>query len=273
MWLGVAALAWTLGAWLPFAAMGDAVADLAVEAVARAALFVALGVGAVAARWSPVGYLIVAAVAAASAAGHALAALGGAPVGMMSAIGLAVAILTAVAALARWWEVRRGNASGGPAGFTPGPSFEPATRSPAETAVAAGLAVGGLLVLGRAAIETLQGLAELPGASEHWAGDVVAWLVFVLPIPILAGVTMLAVARWLWTRHPGTRWAAAVGIAAAGIAVAWIAIDAAWFLGQGSYWGSLDDPLLWAPLSLLAGTAVWVIVLVGSSLRQGRHVE
>lgn len=162
-------------------------------------------------------------------------------------------------------------ASSGPGGDIAAIPADTTTRSPIETAVVSGLAIGGLLVLGRAAVELVQGLAELPGASEHWAGDVVLWLVFVLPVPILAGATMLATGRWLWRRRAGARAAAIVALVAVGIALAWIAVEAAWFLGQGSYWGSLDDPLLWAPLALLVGAAAGAVVLVGLVVRRRPH--
>ncbi len=90
-------------------------------------------------------------------------------------------------------------------------------RSPVEVAAAWSLAIAGLLVLARALLELVEGLAELPGAGEHWAGDVVMWLVFVLPIPILAGVTLLAAARWLWRHRIGARGATAVWLVLVGI--------------------------------------------------------
>lgn len=270
-WLGVAALLWALGAWLVFAAMGDAIADHAIEAIARAALLVALVVGVVVARGSPIGYLAVAVASAVCAAGYALAAVAGAPVGVMTAVVFAVSALTAVAAFVRWRMGGSTRAPAEPAGPVSASRAGPPGRSPVETAVASGLAIGGLLVLGRAGLELVQGLAELPGASEHWAGDVVLWLVLVLPIPVLAGATMLAAARWVWRRRAGTRGAAVVGVAAVGLAVTWVVAEASWFLGQGSYWGSLDDPLLWAPVALLVGVAAGAVVLVGSSVQARGH--
>ena len=158
-----------------------------------------------------------------------------------------------------------------PASASPTPATGTPARSPIEAAVAWSLAIGGLLVLGRALVELLEGLAELPGANEHWAGDVTLWLVFVLPVPVLAGATMLAAARWVWRHRIGSRGAIAVYVGAVGFAAAWIAIEAGWFLGQGSYWGSLDDPLLWAPVALLTGAAVGAVIFVGLLVQQRRR--
>ena len=50
-------------------------------------------------------------------------------------------------------------------------------------------------------------------------------------------------------------------VVALGIAVAWLMIEAAWFLGQGNYWGSLDDPLIWTPVAILVGAVAGLLVL------------
>jgi hypothetical protein len=50
-------------------------------------------------------------------------------------------------------------------------------------------------------------------------------------------------------------------VVALAIAVAWIMIEAAWFLGQGNYWGSLDDPLIWTPVAILVGAVAGLLVL------------
>ena len=111
------------------------------------------------------------------------------------------------------------------------------------------------------------GLAELPGASEHWEGDVVMWLVFVLPIPILAGVTLLAAARWLWRHRIGARGATAVWLVLVVIATIWILGVVAFLVGQGNY-VRLDDPLLWAPIAGLVGSIAGVVLLAVIEVRR-----
>jgi hypothetical protein len=111
------------------------------------------------------------------------------------------------------------------------------------------------------------GLAELPGASQHWEGDVVMWLIFVLPIPILAGVALLAAARWLWRHRIGARGATAVWLVLVVIATIWILGVVAFLVGQGNY-VRLDDPLLWAPIAGLAASLAGVVLLVAIEVRR-----
>lgn len=264
LWLGVAALLWALGAWLLLAVMDEDLGAFPVETIARVAILIVLGAGILIARRSPTGYAVLAGGALACVGTAAAPAAGGS---FMGGVTVAIAAVTAVAAVARWALVR--TARPGPRPVAP-PSPDvgaaravPAAvpRPPMETAVAAGLAVAGLVVLGRVILELVEGLAELPGASEHWAGDVILGLILGLPLPVLAGAAMLGTAAWLWRRRVGTVGAVAVAVVAVGLAVAWILIEAAWFLAQGSYWGSLDDPLLWAPVGVLVGAAAGAVVL------------
>lgn len=141
-------------------------------------------------------------------------------------------------------------------------------RSAVEAGLAGSLAIGGLLTLARALLELLQGLTELPGASEHWAGDVIMWLVFVLPIPITAGIASLAGARWLSHDPIGARGATAIWLVLVGIAMVWILVDVAFVVGQGNDVRPLEDPLLWAPIAGLVGSIAGVALLVAMEVRR-----
>jgi hypothetical protein len=272
LWLGVAGLLWALGAWLLFATMDGVSDEMLLDVVVRVTLVVALVAGTALSRRSPNGYLVLALAAA------ACAVLRVGPLGIgsfMGTVGLLIGALTAVAAFVRWLtgrateSVQRVDAGSG-AGSGPDLGAGAAPRSPVEAAAACSLAIAGLLVLARALLELVAGLAELPGASEHWAGDVVMWLVFVLPIPILAGATLLAAARWLWRHRIGARGATAVWIVLVGIATIWILVDVAFVVGQGNYVRPLEDPLLWAPIAGLVGSIAGVVLLVAIEVR--RHV-
>jgi hypothetical protein len=140
-------------------------------------------------------------------------------------------------------------------------------RSPVEAAAAWSLAIAGLLVLTRALLQLVVGLAELPGASEHWAGDVVMGLVFFLPIPILAGATLLAAARWLWRHRIGARGATAIWLVLVVIATIWILVVVAFLVGQGNY-VRLDDPLLLAPIAGLVAALAGVVLLAAIEVRR-----
>ena len=266
LWLGVAGLLWALGAWLLFATMDGLSDERLLDVVVRVALVVALVAGTALSRRSPNGYLVLA------LAGAACAVLTEGPLFIGSFVGtvtLLIAALTALAAFVRWLtgrateSVRPVDAGSGAdrgAGAAP--------RSPVEAAAAWSLATAGLLVLTRTLLELVAGLAELPGASEHWAGDVVMWLVFVLPIPILAGVTLLAAARWLWRHRIGARGATAMWLGLVGIATMWILVVVAFLVGQGNYVRPLDDPLLWAPIAGLVGSIAGVGLLVAIEVRR-----
>jgi hypothetical protein len=266
LWLGVAGLLWALGAWLLFATM-DGVSDaMLLDVVVRVALVVALVAGIALSRRSPNGYLVLALAAA------TCAVLRVGPLGIgsfMGTVGLLIGALTALAAFVRWLtgrateSVRPVDAGSGAdrgAGAAP--------RSPVEAAAAWSLATAGLLVLTRTLLELVAGLAELPGASEHWAGDVVVGLVFFLPIPILAGVTLLAAARWLWRHRIGARGATAMWLGLVGIATMWILVVVAFLVGQGNYVRPLDDPLLWAPIAGLVGSLAGVVLLAAIEVRR-----
>lgn len=260
MWLGVAGLLWALGAWLLFATMDGVSDEMLLDVVVRVALVVALVAGAALSRRSPNGYLVLALAAA------ACAVLRVGPLGIgsfMGTVGLLIGALTALAAFVRWLTGRATESvqpvdAGNVAGAAP--------RSPVEAAAAWSLAIAGLLVLTRALLQLVVGLAELPGASEHWAGDVVMGLVFFLPIPILAGATLLAAARWLWRHRIGARGATAIWLGLVVIATIWILVVVAFLVGQGNYVRH-DDPLLWAPIAGLAGSIAGVVLLVANEVR------
>jgi hypothetical protein len=183
----------------------------------------------------------------------------------MGTVGLLIGALTAVAAFVRWLT---GRATESVQPVDAGSGAGAAPRSAVEAAAAWSLAIAGLLVLARALLELAEGLAELPGAGEHWAGDVVMWLVFVLPIPILAGATLLAAARWLWRHRIGARGATAIWLALVGLAMMWILVDVAFVVGQGNYVRPLEDPLLWAPIAGLVGSIAGVGLLVAIEVRR-----
>ena len=268
LWLGVAGLLWALGAWLLFATMDGVSNEMLLDVVVRVALVVALVAGTALSRRSPNGYLVLALAAAACA----VLRVGQLGIGsFMGTVGLLIGALTALAAFVRWLTGRAtesvqpvdaGSGADRGAGAAP--------RSPVEAAAAWSFATAGLLVLTRTLLELVAGLAELPGASEHWAGDVVVGLVFFLPIPILAGVTLLAAARWLWRHRIGARGATAIWLALVGIATIWILVDVAFVVGQGNYVRPLEDPLLWAPIAGLVGSIAGVVLLVAIDVR--RHV-
>jgi hypothetical protein len=282
LWLGVFGLLWALGAWLLFALMGGIADEVLLGAVVRVALVVALVAGTVVSRRSRIGYQILAAAGLACAVLYGGAFTVGSITGMVT---LVAAGATLVAALVR---LRTSTAPEGAleagAGETAGSLEWSATesvqsvdtgsgagaapRSPVEAAVAWSLAIAGLLVLARALLELVKGLAELPGAGEHWAGDVVLWLVFVLPIPILAGVTLLAAARWLWGHRIGARGATAIWLVLVGIATTWILVDVAFVVGSGNYVRPLEDPLLWAPIAGLVGSIAGAVLLVVIEVRR-----
>ncbi len=262
LWLGVAGLLWALGAWLLFATMDGVSGEMLLDVVVRVALVAALVAGTALSRRSPNGYLVLA------LAGAACAVLTVGPLvygSFMGTVTLLIAALTAVAAFVRWLT---GRATESVQPVDAGSGAGAAPRSPVEAAAAWSLAIAGLLVLARALFELVGGLAELPGAGEHWAGDVVMWLVFVLPIPILAGGTLLAAARWLWRHRIGARGATATWLVLVGIATIWILVDVAFVVGQGNYVRPLEDPLLWAPIAGLAGSIAGVVLLVAIEARR-----
>jgi hypothetical protein len=141
-------------------------------------------------------------------------------------------------------------------------------RSPVEVALTWSLAIGGGLILGRALLELLKGLAELQGASEHWAGDVTLWLVLVLPIPVMVGAAGLLAAWWLSTHAIAPRRATAVWVAIVVIAVIGIGLVVTSAAAQGNYIRPFDDPLLWAPLAAVIGSIGGVVVLVVTLVRR-----
>jgi len=141
-------------------------------------------------------------------------------------------------------------------------------RSPVEVGLTWSLAIGGGLILGRALLELLKGLAELPGASEHWAGDVTLWLILVLPIPIMVGSAGLLAAWWLSTHAIAPRRAAAIWLAIVVIAVIWSGLLVTSAAAQGNYIRPFDDPLLWAPLAAVVGSIGGVGVLVAILVRR-----
>lgn len=261
LWLGVAGLLWALGAWLLFAAMDGVSGEMLPDVVVRVALVVVLVAGIALSRRSPNGYLVLALAGAACAVQTMGAVVHGSGMGTVT---LLIAALTAVAALVRWLT---GRATGSvqpldAGGAAAGP------RSQVEVAAAWSLAIAGLLALARALLELVEGLAELPGASEHWAGDVVMWLVFVLPIPILAGVTLLAAGLRLWRHRIGARGATVAWLVLVGIATIWILADVAFVVGQGNYVRPLEDPLLWAPIAGLVGSIAGVVLLVAIEVQR-----
>lgn len=262
LWLGVAGLLWALGAWLLFATMNGVSGEMLLDVVVRVGLVVALVAGTALSRGSPNGYLVLA------LAGAACAVLTVGPLVYGSVTGtvtLLIAALTALAALVRWLT---GRATGSVHPVDAGSGAGAAPRSPVEIATAWSLAIAGLLVLARALLELVEGLAELPGASEHWAGDVVMWLVFVLPIPILAGVTLLAAGLRLWRHRIGARGATVAWLVLVGIATTWILVDVAFVVGQGNYVRPFEDPLLWAPIAGLVGSIAGVVLLVAIEVRR-----
>jgi hypothetical protein len=134
------------------------------------------------------------------------------------------------------------------------------------TGLAFSVGIAGALLLARALLELAQGLAELPGASEHWAGDVALWLIIVLPLPIAVGSVALVAGRWL-ARDP-----IVTGVATA----AWLALvlaSAGWLVmanlaaadGGGSF-RPFEDPLLWYPEAAILGSVGGALVLVLSAL-------
>lgn len=261
LWLGVAGLLWALGAWLLFATMDGVRDEMLLDVVVRVALVVALVAGTALSRRSPNGYLVLALAAA------ACAVLRVGPLGIgsfMGTVGLLIGALTALAAFVRWLT---GRATESVQPVDAGSSAGTAPRSPVEAAAPWSLAIAGLLVLARAILELVRGLAELPGAGEHWAGDVVMWLVFVLPIPTLTGVTLLAAARWLWRHRIGARGATAIWLVLVVIATIWILVVVAFLVGQGNY-VRLDDPLLWAPIAGLVASLAGVVLLAAIEVRR-----
>ena len=260
-WLGVAGLLWALGAWLLFATMDGVRDEMLLDVAVRVALVVALVAGTALSRRSRVGYQVLAAAGLACAVLYGGAFTVGSITGMVTFVAAATTLVAALVRL-RTSTMSEG-ALEGSAGETAG-SLE---RSPVEAAAAWSLAIAGLLVLARALLELVKGLAELPGAGEHWAGDVVMWLVFVLPIPILAGVTLLAAARWLWRHRIGARGATAVWLVLVVIATIWILGVVAFLVGQGNY-VRLDDPLLWAPIAGLVGSIAGVVLLAVIEVRR-----
>jgi len=159
--------------------------------------------------------------------------------------------------------------AGGIAGADVGPEGpETIERSPIEVALTWSVGIGGGLILGRALLELLRGLVELPGASEHWAGDVMLWLMLVLPIPIMAGTAGLLAARWLSGHAIGPRRAVVGWLALVVIAIIWISLVVAPAAVQGNYIRPFDDPLLWAPLAAVIGMISGVVVLVAILVRR-----
>ena len=261
LWLGVFGLLWALGAWLLFATIDGVRDEMLLDAVVRVALVVALVAGTALSRRSRIGYQILA------AAGLACAVLYGGAFTVGSITGMVTLVAAAATLVAARVRLRTSTA---PEGALEGSAGEPAgslERSPVEAAAAWSLAIAGLLVLTRALLQLVVGLAELPGASEHWAGDVVMGLVFFLPIPILAGATLLAAARWLWRHRIGARGATAIWLVLVVIATIWILVVVAFLVGQGNY-VRLDDPLLWAPIAGLVASLAGVVLLAAIEVRR-----
>lgn len=186
----------------------------------------------------------------------------------MSSMALLISLLILVTAFVALVLLRPRGAFRGTAEATGREGSETIEQSPIGVALTWALGIGGGLTLARALLELLSGLAELPGASEHWAGDVMLWLILVLPIPIMAGSAGLLAARWLSGHAIGARRASAAWLVLAGIAMTWILLDVAFVVGQGNYLWPLDDPLLWAPIAGVIGTISGVVLLVAILVRR-----
>jgi hypothetical protein len=172
---------------------------------------------------------------------------------------LAVALAIALTALAVATSRRHPAQAKGPTA---------ATRTPVETAMVLALGVGGVIALGRCAMELGRGLAQLPGADEHIFGDEVLWLIVALPIPVTGGLASLLAARWL-SRHPiGAQQARTSWLTLLVFGLAWIGAVVTWALGQGNY-VRMDDPLLWAPVGGLCGTIIGAALLGTFAIRRG----
>lgn len=262
LWIGVAVQLWALGAWLLLVFMSGAVAELLLDAVVRVALVIALVAGIAISRRSRNGYMVLAVTSVACVVMFAGALVNGSLTGTMA---LTVAAVTAPAAFARWFTGAA--AEGEPTVETAGRAVA-TPRSPVEAAATMSLAIAGLLVLGRVLLTLVTLLAELPGADEHQAGDVVMALIFFLPIPILAGAVLLAAARWLWRRRAGARRAAAAWLVLVGICWVWIVAVVGFLAGQGNYIYPLDDPLLWAPIAGLVGSFAGAVLLVALEVQR-----
>lgn len=170
---------------------------------------------------------------------------------------LAVMVTAIVALLLlRSRGIRRGTAEVGSQ-----EGVEGTGRSPVVSALTRSVGVGGGLILARALLELFKGLAELPWASEHRAGDVL-WLILVLPIPIVVGSAGLLVARWLSSHSIGVAGAMAVWLSVASIALVWIWLAWTSVTGQGGDVRPFDDPMLWLPGGALTGVICGVVVLL-----------
>ena len=135
----------------------------------------------------------------------------------------------------------------------------------AGTGLALSIGIAGALLLTRALLELVQRLAELPGASEHWAGDVTMWLILVLPLPIAVGSVALVAGRWLARRPIGAGAAIAAWLVLVLVAAGWLVMaDLAAAAGGGSF-RPLQDPLLWYPEAAIIGSVCAAAVLVLSA--------
>jgi hypothetical protein len=184
------------------------------------------------------------------------------------AAGVAIAVAGAVTVLAVLVLLRGRRAVEDAADDAGRERSETIERSPVEVALTWSVWIGSGLLLGRALLELLKGLAELPGASEHWAGDVTAWLVLVLPIPIMIGMAGLLSAGWLSGHAIGPRRAAVGWLALVIFALSWISLVVASAAAQGNYIRPFDDPLLWPPCAAVIGAISGVVLLVAILVRR-----
>jgi len=189
---------------------------------------------------------------------------------MTSTLALLVFLSVVVAAIVALVLLRSRGAGGGTADAGGREGAGATGRSPVESALAWSVGIGGGLILARALLELAEGLAQLPGASEHWAGDVMLWLILVLPIPIGVGSTGLLAARWLSSHSIGDARAMAVWLSVACIALAWIWLAWTSVTDQGGDVRAFDDPMLWLPGGALIGVICGIVALPAAVLVRGR---
>lgn len=143
-------------------------------------------------------------------------------------------------------------------------------RTAAETNLAWSVGIAGVLLLICALLELVRRLAELPGASEHWAGDITFWLATVLPLPIAVGSVALVAGRWFAHRSIGPGHAVVLWLVLVLGGVAWLVFaDLSAAAGGGSF-RPLEDPLLWYPDAAILGSIFGAVAAGISELGKRR---
>lgn len=278
--VGVFFLAWGYGAtllmWAPTAVETGQIVRVLVAACGLVAMAVglALAAGIVVRRRPRAGLAVLMALGTANAALGFLTLLDP-ELGSFTGIGLlgivgatitGIALLVVGAATALCAATLLSvPASGAAASATmTAPAGTPVVHEPsaAGTGLALSIGIAGALLLARALLELVQGLAALPGASEHWAGDVAMWLIIVLPLPIAVGSVALVARRWLARHPPGAGAATAAWLALVLVSVGWFVMAGLAAGAGGGSFRPLQDPLLWYPVAAMIGSVCGAAVLV-----------